>query len=591
MKIRLFVSFGVALLSAIAPLTAHADCSIGRELELPVTMQGLRPVVTVQINGRDARFVADSGAFFSSISPGSAAEYGLRLEPAPPGFSWRGIGGSVNPSIATVKELSLSGVKLQNMQFLVGGSEVGGQVGLLGQNVLGIADVEYDLAHGAIRLMKTKGCARDANLAYWSTGKNVSELEIESKADAHSHTRGTVILNGAKIRAVFDTGSPTTILTTSAAARAGIKPDSPGVQPAGYSSGLGRQTIRTWTGPFQSLKIGDNEEIQKIRLRFGDIGDDFDMLIGADFFLSHRVYVANGVQKMFFTYNGGPVFDLTNRSAPPIADTPKPVMAGAGGSPASADDYARLGEALASRQQFDQALADLDKAVALAPADSRYVYQRALIHGALHQPLKAQADLDTALKLDPANRDALLRRTEIRLVRGERVGAREDADALDKALAPSADVRLQLAAIYQRLDDADRAIAQYDLWIAAHPADHRLPEAYNGRCWMRALAGRELDKALPDCDRALHLAPHTASFLDSRGLARLRSGDFAKAIGDYDEALKINPNLAWSLYGRGLAKRHQGDRAGGDADIAAALKLQPGLAGEAKRRGIDPGDS
>ena len=30
------------------------------------------------------------------------------------------------------------------------------------------------------------------------------------------------------------------------------------------------------------------------------------MLLGADFFLSHRIYVANSRDKLYFTYNGGP---------------------------------------------------------------------------------------------------------------------------------------------------------------------------------------------------------------------------------------------------------------------------------------------
>jgi hypothetical protein len=32
------------------------------------------------------------------------------------------------------------------------------------------------------------------------------------------------------------------------------------------------------------------------------------MLLGADFFVSHRIYVSNAQHKMYFTYNGGPVF-------------------------------------------------------------------------------------------------------------------------------------------------------------------------------------------------------------------------------------------------------------------------------------------
>ena len=34
------------------------------------------------------------------------------------------------------------------------------------------------------------------------------------------------------------------------------------------------------------------------------------MLLGSDFFLAHHIYVAYSQDKVYFTYNGGPVFDL-----------------------------------------------------------------------------------------------------------------------------------------------------------------------------------------------------------------------------------------------------------------------------------------
>ncbi len=86
----------------------------------------------------------------------------------------------------------------------------------------------------------------------------------------------------------FDTGASGSIVTLRAAARAGVRPDQEGVTPAGESRGIGRHVVATWIATFSSFKIGD-EEIQNARLRFGDITlSESDMLIGADFFLSHR---------------------------------------------------------------------------------------------------------------------------------------------------------------------------------------------------------------------------------------------------------------------------------------------------------------
>ena len=133
-----------------------------------------------------------------------------------------------------------------------------------------------------------------------------------------------------------------------------------------------------------------------------------------------------------------------------------------------------------------------------------------------------------------------------------------------------------------------QAIAQYSLWIATHPQDGHLAAALNGRCWSRTLTGRDLDKALADCNAAVKIYPKSPVMLDSRGLVRLRLGDFDKAIADYDASLNLRPKSAWSLYGRGLAELRKGVKAQGDADLAAATALQPGVADRAKKYGIGP---
>ena len=147
----------IALIAAMASGSpAHANCQVGKLIEFKITMQGARPLADIGINGRTIPVVVDSGAFFSSISPGTAQELGLRLEQT--GLQLRGIGGEAGNTYVT---------RVKNIQFIVGGSEPGAG-GLLGQNVLGIGDVEYDVPHGAIRIMRTAGCSSDNSLAYWA---------------------------------------------------------------------------------------------------------------------------------------------------------------------------------------------------------------------------------------------------------------------------------------------------------------------------------------------------------------------------------------------------------------------------------------
>jgi hypothetical protein len=287
------------------------ECKLGKIIEFPITMVDLRPQMTAKINGTDVRFMVDSGCFFQHHQSGKRGRaQPLHVFRAVRVFLARGQR-QPSTSITKVKEFTLAGASLHNIEFLVAGSQIDrGSVGVLGQNVLHFADVEYDLGQGVIRLMKPADCGSKVKLAYWvDRSSPYSEIDIES-TKRYSSAIGHASINGTEIRVLFDSGAYVSTLTLKAAARAGIRPDSPGVVPGGTSGGFGRDMVPTYIAPFASFKIGD-EEIRNTRLRIADIDlGDADMLIGPDFFLSHRIYVANSQQKLYFTYNGGPVFNL-----------------------------------------------------------------------------------------------------------------------------------------------------------------------------------------------------------------------------------------------------------------------------------------
>jgi tetratricopeptide (TPR) repeat protein/predicted aspartyl protease len=593
----------VWLVLSCAPPQAFAKCTIGILAVLPVTMRDQRPLVNAKINGADALFIADSGAFFSTISPAAAEQFKLRLEPAPWGLSVTGVGGESRlTAVTTVKSFALADIPAAELQFVVAGNQLSGAAGLLGQNVFRIADVEYDLANGVIRLMRPHDC-RNTGFAYLATATNqdYSVMDIDSSTRESPHTIGTAFVNDAKIRITFDTGAATSLLSTSAAARAGVQPGGDGVVAGGSVHGVGRELLPSWIGPFASFRIGQ-EEIRNTRLRFGDLNfPGSDMLLGADFFLSHRIYVASSQRKLYFTYNGGPVFNLNAAPAPaataPAGRVAAPEAAGSAppakpaevaGQPTDAEGFSRRGNAFAARHDYEHALADLTRACELAPDEPRYFYARGLARLQNRQPDLASSDFDQVLKLKADDVPALVARASLNLRGPTLQAAIADLDAASRAAAAQDDIRLRIGFLYSSARVFPRAIIEYDKWIGAHEFDVSLPDARNARCWARALLGTELDKALADCNAAVKARRTAAAFLDSRGLVHLRMGALDKAVADYDASLKLNPRAAWSLYGRGLARVRKGQTTAGQADLAAAAALYPQIQDEAAKYSLTP---
>ena len=570
-------------------------------------MAGTRPLINAKINNQEARFVLDSGAFYSMISTATAAEFNLKLTPGPYGLMLQGIGGKVTAQIATVKEFGIAGALIHNVEFLVGGSEVGSE-GLIGQNFLHQWDVEYDFSKGVVRLFKPEGC-RKARMAYWLTpGQTYSETGIESVMQSRMHTVGEGYVNGQHIRVTFDTGAYNSFLSLRAAARAGIKIDSPGVVEAGYSRGIGRGMVKTYIATASSFKIGDGEEIKNARLRIADSDlAESDMLLGSDFFVSHHIFVANSQSKLYLSYNGGPVFNLakTTPATTPQADEVQKVEAAKDEAPgdqqggaaaadqqADPDALARRGEASAARHDFEHALADLSKAVELRPDNPEYLFQRALIYRQSGQAALALADLDHVLTLNQDFLRAYLPRAEIRLGDKNVEGAIADLDATDRLAPKQADIRFALAERYEAVNRFAQAIAQYDLWIQNHPVDSRFAAALGQRCRASAIQNEALDVGLADCNKALRIAdkknPSYGHLLENRGLLELRQANNDKAIADFDSALKTLPKDPFALYGRGVAKLRKNKTAEGEADMAEAVKLAPHIAAPFTARGLAP---
>jgi hypothetical protein len=311
MSRRLLAAVLILLVELCLPdRPALARCVLARLAELPVSLKHGRPVVSLSLEGRETPFLIWNDSFYSLLPPEVASELKLRLDQPQDQFFVRGI---IDPSswrMATVKTVGVGGLTIRNAQFLVRTVD-SGKMGGLGQNFLDTGDgIEYDFGHGMLRLWRERDCGPDAH-PYWArAGEPYSVVHLDQNSlrsgmwwDSRPFRRTIAFVNGTRIRVLIDTGSPVSLLSPLAAREAGVSLEGSAVTRGGAAPEVG--VDRTWIAPFASFKIGD-EELHDVRLRLGDLKEyGVEMLLGADFFHSHRIYEVNREHQLYFTYNGG----------------------------------------------------------------------------------------------------------------------------------------------------------------------------------------------------------------------------------------------------------------------------------------------
>jgi tetratricopeptide (TPR) repeat protein len=217
--------------------------------------------------------------------------------------------------------------------------------------------------------------------------------------------------------------------------------------------------------------------------------------------------------------------------------------------------------------EFDLAIADLDKAIALDPKTAPLFVIRALARHGKGAYEVAIADFDTALTLDP------------------RLGlAREGRDRAKARLAalPTAAEEFD-ACLHGAVDDRIAACSRV---LGRDPK----PEAKTPALFTRAKAYVERgahDRAIADVDEAIRLLPGFGPSYNLRGSAWLAKGDLDRAVADFEAAIKLSPKDADGYMNRGIVRSRKADYGGAVTDfdqaiaINAAVPALHGLRGDA----------
>jgi|HubBroStandDraft_4_1064222.scaffolds.fasta_scaffold04214_4 predicted aspartyl protease len=320
---RASIRAALLVLAAAAPCV-DAACKLVKIGEIPVTVQGV-PVAPVSLDGHPARLVVDTGAYSSLLWHTAVAAFGLKRF-AVSGGTLVGAGGRTDSELVNVREFALAGYVVHDLMFIATAPtdasrlDAGGVAGVLGEDFLSRLDVEFDLAAGRVRLFQPQGCSGD-QVVYWAPAYFMVALHTLSPESRWLEANAS--LNGHEVLALFDTGAGRSTVMARVARRPGMGPAADAGS-AGALHGLGPTQITTSSARFESLTIGQ-ETFHNPHLLIADVFaaqrevqvgsyikqsafNEPDVIIGADFFLAHRVYIARSQGRIYFTYVGLPVF-------------------------------------------------------------------------------------------------------------------------------------------------------------------------------------------------------------------------------------------------------------------------------------------
>ncbi|HHH42017.1 MAG TPA: tetratricopeptide repeat protein [Chloroflexi bacterium] len=219
-------------------------------------------------------------------------------------------------------------------------------------------------------------------------------------------------------------------------------------------------------------------------------------------------------------------------TSPPATPTP------------SAQELLERGVALLDQGQYEEALAELEKALELAPEDANVHANLGTAYANLGRTEEAIAEWQEAIRLNP-----------------------------DHYLA-----HYNLGVVYNDLGQTEEAIAELQEAIRVNPdyapAHRELGLAY-------AEMGRE-EEAIAEYQEALRVDPDNVEVHVDLGISYAKQNRLDEAIAEWERALQINPDHAFAHYNLGVAYANLGRAAEAVAEFQTYLRLRPDASNRAQ---------
>ncbi len=238
-------------------------------------------------------------------------------------------------------------------------------------------------------------------------------------------------------------------------------------------------------------------------------------------------------------------------------------------NPKSPDAYIARGVAYGKKREWDNAIANFDKAIELDPKSFGAYFKRGAAYGKKREWDNAIADFSEAIELDPKNLYAHLNRGVAYVQKGELDNAIADFDKAIKLNPEHSDAYFNRGRVYVQKGELDKAIEDCDKAIEINPRNWI---AYSIRGLAYAQKG-ELDDSIADFDKAIELNPKIPYVYLYLGLSYAEKWEFDNAIANFDKALELDSKYMYAYHARGIAYLGKKEWDEAIAEFNKAIKL------------------
>jgi tetratricopeptide (TPR) repeat protein len=262
----------------------------------------------------------------------------------------------------------------------------------------------------------------------------------------------------------------------------------------------------------------------------------------------------------------GSTYWLIAKNSQALADLDRAIALDA----SNARAYRERANLYRSSGRIDRALADANEAVRLDSKNAESFDVRGNVFNNNRQFDRAIEDYSEALRLDPKSAQTFMDRGVAYYFKRDYQSAIKDYDESIKLRPNSARAFTNRGAAYKKLGRHELALADESEAIRINPDD---PINFDNR-GLSYEENSDYDRAIIDFSEAIRLKPQ-ANFLTNRADCYNHKGDYDRAISDYDRALALDPGFTLALYNRGVAYHAKGNVDRAIADFEQALRVNP----------------